>query len=214
MWLHLDRSSSKSSSTLHERWHEGRCLSLLFLLHPGERPVLTSQVSMRSLYGMVSNGQQVPKKCIHPPPPVSSFSRRLGCWRITSQRGRLEKNTQRESCKLSLIRGKMRTLAQETASQIALRNCSKEIVGKVIMYVILVKGEYMHSRTYFFLQKVFSRSQGAGITMKNFSAFLDLRRYKNWVHKIGSWKHLSGGLFPQSSRVQGASFLLSALSSS
>ena len=49
----------------------------------------------------------------------------------------------------------MRTLAQETASQIALRNCSKEIVGKVSIYLILVKGEeYMQSSTYFFLQKV------------------------------------------------------------
>ena len=51
----------------------------------------------------------------------------------------------------------MRTLAQETASQIALRNCSKEIVGKVSIYVILVKGEeYMQSSTYFFFffQKV------------------------------------------------------------
>ena len=55
----------------------------------------------------------------------------------------------------------MRTLAQETASQIALRNCSREIVGKVSMYVILVKGEYMHSRTYFFCTRFFlvSRSR-------------------------------------------------------
>ena len=36
----------------------------------------------------------------------------------------------------------MRTIAQETAFQIALRNCSKE-VKKVSIYVILVKGEYI-----------------------------------------------------------------------
>ena len=47
----------------------------------------------------------------------------------------------------------MRIIAQETAFQIALRNCSKEVRGKVSMYVILVKGEYMQSGTCF-LQKV------------------------------------------------------------
>ena len=43
---------------------------------------------------------------------------------------------------VSFIGGKMRTIAQETAFQIALRNCSKE-VKKVSIYVILVKGEYI-----------------------------------------------------------------------
>ena len=52
-------------------------------------------------------------------------------------------------CELSFIWGNMRTVAQETASQIALRNCSKEVGGKVCIYVILVKGEYMQSSTYF-----------------------------------------------------------------
>ena len=49
----------------------------------------------------------------------------------------------------------MRTAARETASQISLRNCSKEAGagGKVSIYVILVKGEYMQSSTYY-LQKV------------------------------------------------------------
>ena len=35
------------------------------------------------------------------------------------------------------------TAAQETAPQIALRNCSKEVGGKASIYVILVKGRYM-----------------------------------------------------------------------
>ena len=47
----------------------------------------------------------------------------------------------------------MRTIAWETAFQIALRNFSKEVGGKVSIYVIFVKGEYMQSSTYF-LQKV------------------------------------------------------------
>ena len=58
-------------------------------------------------------------------------------------RYRLKKSARRESCKLSFIWGKMRTVARETAFQIALRNCSKEVGGKVSIYVILVKGEYM-----------------------------------------------------------------------
>ena len=41
----------------------------------------------------------------------------------------------------------MRTAARETESQIALRNCSKVASEKVSIYVILVKGEYMQSRT-------------------------------------------------------------------
>ena len=35
-------------------------------------------------------------------------------------------------------------------SQIALRNCSKEVGGKDSIYVILVKGEYMQLSIYFF----------------------------------------------------------------
>ena len=47
----------------------------------------------------------------------------------------------------------MRTVVQKTASQIALINCFKEAVGKDSIYVILVKGEYMHyflSLSFFF----------------------------------------------------------------
>ena len=39
------------------------------------------------------------------------------------------------------IWGKMRTATQETALQIALRNCSNEAGGKVSIYEILLKGE-------------------------------------------------------------------------
>ena len=87
----------------------------------------------------------------------------------------------------------MRTAAQETASQIALRNCSKEAGRKISIYVILVKGEYMQPSTHF-LQKVAaslvqvtaSQQEQTSVTMKDFSAFLDMRRYKNWAHKMGS----------------------------
>ena len=53
------------------------------------------------------------------------------------------------TCKLNFIWGKM-TAAGEIASQIALRDHSKEEGGKVRIDVILVNGEYMQSSTYFF----------------------------------------------------------------
>ena len=40
----------------------------------------------------------------------------------------------------------MRTAAQETLPQ---RNCSKDVAGKVRIYVILGKGEYMQSSIHF-----------------------------------------------------------------
>ena len=43
---------------------------------------------------------------------------------------RLKKDVQLESCKLSFTWGKMRTAAQEAASQIALRDCSKVAEGE------------------------------------------------------------------------------------
>ena len=41
-----------------------------------------------------------------------------------------KKDVQLDSCELSFIWGKMRTVAQEAASQIALRDCSKVAVGE------------------------------------------------------------------------------------
>ena len=68
-----------------------------------------------------------------------------------------EKNIQNESCELSFIWGKMRTIAQERF-QIALRNCSREVAGKVSIniYVILVKREFSAIKG--FLYKRFSAS--------------------------------------------------------
>lgn len=40
-----------------------------------------------------------------------------------------EKNAQHESCQLSLMWGKMRTIGWETASQKALGNCSAGVEG-------------------------------------------------------------------------------------
>ena len=43
---------------------------------------------------------------------------------------------------MSFIWGKMGVAARETAPQIALRNCSKEVVGTDSIYVILANVEY------------------------------------------------------------------------
>ena len=46
----------------------------------------------------------------------------------------------------------------------------------------------------FIFQKVLAvlvKSQETVITMKDFSAFLDMRRCKNWVHKKHSWEYLT-----------------------
>ena len=50
-----------------------------------------------------------------------------------------KKKAQCESCELSFTGGKMRTVSQETASQIALRNSSREERGRSALYMILVK---------------------------------------------------------------------------
>ena len=54
---------------------------------------------------------------------------------------------------MRFIWGKMKISAWEAAPQIALRNYSKEAGvgwsgGNIILYVILVKGQYMESNTY------------------------------------------------------------------
>ena len=55
--------------------------------------------------------------------------------------------------------------------------------GKSI-YKILVKGEFNAIKC--LLYKRFSASQGADIIMKGFSAFLDMKRCKDWDHEINS----------------------------
>ena len=71
----------------------------------------------------------------------------------------------------------------------------------------------MQSSTYFCRssREGYCKSWGADVTMKEFSAFLDMRRYKNWAHKISSWKYLP--VLPVFLRAQGASFLISTLNS-
>ena len=59
----------------------------------------------------------------------------------------LKNKPQHENGKLSFIWGKMKTIAQDTASQTAPRNCSKEAEEKVSTEVISVKGKCVQSST-------------------------------------------------------------------
>ena len=56
------------------------------------------------------------------------------------------------SCKLSFIRGKMMTAAQETAPHIALRDCSKEVVKVKVAQSCLTLCDLMDYTVYGILQ--------------------------------------------------------------
>ena len=84
----------------------------------------------------------------------------------------------------------MRTITWEAAFQIALKNGSKE-VGVGGCQNICDFGDGGGVCTHFMevcyqSGEGYCESQEAGITMKDFKAFLDMRRYKNWAHKIFS----------------------------
>ena len=67
----------------------------------------------------------------------------------------LKKNAQRESCELSFIWGKMRTIGWETTFQVALRNCSKEVGGKVsVIYGFSEGGGRVRAVKHTFWQRV------------------------------------------------------------
>ena len=72
----------------------------------------------------------------------------------------------------------------------------------------------MESSTHFFFAEGFCRSWGVVITMKELSAFLD-GKYKNWAHKIASWKYLTiwRPVVPVFPRAKSASFLFCTVNS-
>ena len=55
----------------------------------------------------------------------------LLCYVLLTEKKKKNKNAQSESCELSFIWGKTRTVAQGTASQIALQSCSREVSVEV-----------------------------------------------------------------------------------
>ena len=119
---------------------------------------------------------------------------------------------------LNFIGGKMRVAAWETALQVALRNCSREARGNSQCICDFGEGS-IYAINPMFYQKLPTSflklcwSWGTVITLKDFSAFLHMRRYQNWAHKIGSWKYLTiwTPVLPAFPWAQSASFLLSTL---
>jgi len=90
----------------------------------------------------------------------------------------------------------MRTAAQETSPHMALRDCSKEAVGKGQCIRFWWRGSSKQSNTCF--TKVIWQSRGADVTMKGSNAFLDKRGCQDWDHEILYWKYLtSKDLFHQ-----------------
>ena len=83
------------------------------------------------------------------------------------------KNTQCKSSNLNLFCILLRTIAWETDTQIALRNCSEKVVGVSRIYVILSKGfiqssTHFDGRFYLVMRNRYLRSY--------FTAFLNMRR--------------------------------------
>ena len=74
---------------------------------------------------------------------------------------------------------------------------------------------YMFWRGFLLVLEDYCLSPEAKVTMKDFSAFLDIRRYKNLAPQISSWKYLTmwRPVLPVFPRGHSASFLLSALHS-
>ena len=80
-----------------------------------------------------------------------------------------EKSAHCECCELSFIWGKLRTMGQETAFQIALRNHSKKVGGSSVLYMNLVKGGGMCSQVHILAEACCS-SWGADVTINDFNA--------------------------------------------
>ena len=90
----------------------------------------------------------------------------------------------------SFIGGKMKNSPGDSTFHTALRNCKR---GRGNSRNISDFGEGgVHSTKHIFFQKVStslvkpSLVTRNSVTMMDFSAFLDMRRYKNWAHKISS----------------------------
>ena len=83
-----------------------------------------------------------------------------------------KKKAQRKSCELSFIWGKMRAIAQETAFQIVLRNCSEEVEGKASIIYGFSEGGSVQSSTHF--GRGLLLVTRADVPANDFSAFLDM----------------------------------------
>ena len=166
-----------SSNALIDSQTQGEAERLHFLSRKSSTFERQSQVihwrAMNSLFTIAS-----------PPSFFPSLSSPLHiCWGLACGYW-LKKDAQCEIFEISFISGNMRPEVWETTPQVSLINCSKEVRGKDSICVILVKGDYMQSNTFFFffgrkfllVSWSFCKSWETIVTMKDFSAFLDMRR--------------------------------------
>ena len=91
-----------------------------------------------------------------------------------------------ESCKLSLVWGKMRTAAWETDSSERLLQRGS---GGKLVYKMLVKGKFNKMKCLCY--KMFSAGHEELMSSWKDSAFLDVKRYKDWDHEISSSNYLN-----------------------
>ena len=90
----------------------------------------------------------------------------------------------------------MRTAAQETALQIVLRNCFKDMQGRGGQYICDFGKGGVHAIKHIYFLESFRWSHEASASHEKqsspwrISVFLDMKRYKNWAHKINSWEYL------------------------
>ena len=117
----------------------------------------------------------------------------------------------------SFIGGKMKNSPGDSTFHTALRNCKR---GRGNSQNISDFGEGgVHSTKHIFFQKVStnlvkpSLVTRNSVTMMDFSAFLDMRRYKNWAHKISSWDIYLKTCPTSFPWAQSASFLVPTLNS-
>ena len=104
-----------------------------------------------------------------------------------------------------------RPLAQKVAPQIALKGCSR---GREEGQWIWWKRSTQRALKHIFFTEGYCWSPGTDISLKNFSVFLDMRKYKNWARKISSWTYLSWRpVLPVAPRAQSSPLLISTLSS-
>ena len=94
-----------------------------------------------------------------------------------------------------LFGGKMRTAAQETASQTALRHCSKEVVGQGQYIRFWWRGSSVQSSTYF--------TEGFLLVTRSFSNYEGMQALGSWIQKISNCIQTCPTSFPG---AQSASF--------
>ena len=113
----------------------------------------------------------------------------------------------------------MRLVVQETASW-----CSEKLLqrggGKISQHMCDFGEEGVQFKHIFFagfasFTKVTASHKEQTSPRRILVHFLDMKRYKNWAHKISSWKYLIiwRPVLPVFPRAQSASFLFSTLNS-